>query len=525
MPKNTLLKVSTMAYTVEQKIKGRIYLYEVESYWDKTKKQSRQRRTYIGPKHPKNKQKQKRTDLIAKNFGNVFLLELLADRLTILGILKTVFPDNYLEILALAYYEIAEASPYYLFPYWLEEQHLPSVKRLHSSGISELCDFLGRSEKQRMDAIGRWIEHLKPIRGTYYDITSISSHSTKIDFIEWGYNRDGENLPQLNMGVMYCQNNSLPFFYNIYPGSIVDVTTLKNCIKYTDVFDLNEIRFVLDRGFFSKANILEMNDSKNKITFIQPLPFSLKKVKELARTKKRQLPNPSNAFKYNQEILHHLPASIEFDETSFDVHIFFNEKAEVEQKHIFLSSLLDIEKKTNGKKFDTLNECLEFKRSNLPEKYAKFFKWNKTTTLIERNTRKINERVSKMGVFLIMTNQKGMGKDEVIANYRQRDRVEKLFDVVKNETDGDRLRVHSQYNANGRLFVKFISLIIRTEMSNIMKQKKLFGKYSVKEMLSELKKIKIHRIEENDPFLSELSKKQKNILEAFDATKKIMHSY
>ena len=38
-----------MAYTVRQKIKDRIYLYEVESYWDKEKKQSRQKRKYLGP--------------------------------------------------------------------------------------------------------------------------------------------------------------------------------------------------------------------------------------------------------------------------------------------------------------------------------------------------------------------------------------------------------------------------------------------------------------------------------------------
>jgi hypothetical protein len=33
-----------MSYVIEQKIKGRIYLYQVESYWDKNKKHPRQRR-------------------------------------------------------------------------------------------------------------------------------------------------------------------------------------------------------------------------------------------------------------------------------------------------------------------------------------------------------------------------------------------------------------------------------------------------------------------------------------------------
>ena len=44
-----------MAYIIKQKIKGRLYEYKVEAYWDKEKKQSRQKRTYIGPVEPKNK--------------------------------------------------------------------------------------------------------------------------------------------------------------------------------------------------------------------------------------------------------------------------------------------------------------------------------------------------------------------------------------------------------------------------------------------------------------------------------------
>ncbi len=48
-----------MSYIVEQKINGRIYLYEAESYWDKNKKQSRQKRTYIGPKNRVNRSKLK----------------------------------------------------------------------------------------------------------------------------------------------------------------------------------------------------------------------------------------------------------------------------------------------------------------------------------------------------------------------------------------------------------------------------------------------------------------------------------
>ena len=72
-----------MSYIIEQKIKGRIYLYNVDSYWDKDKKQSRQRRTYIGPKNPKRKHviKQINNKIVHKNYGNVFLLNWIIDYL------------------------------------------------------------------------------------------------------------------------------------------------------------------------------------------------------------------------------------------------------------------------------------------------------------------------------------------------------------------------------------------------------------------------------------------------------------
>jgi transposase len=41
-----------------------------------------------------------------------------------------------------------------------------------------------------------------------------------------------------------------------------------------------------------------------------------------------------------------------------------------------------------------------------------------------------------------------------------KDKVEKIFDAVKNEMNGNKLRVHSAYNTDGRLFIKFIALII-----------------------------------------------------------------
>lgn len=504
-----------MSYIVEQKIHGKIYLYEASSYWDKDKKQSRQKRKYLGPKDAQNivKKKKKATNLASKNHGNVTLLSRISRELGLTSILQKIFPGNYLEILALANYTISEGMPFYMFPHWLEEQNLPEVKKLSSTSISNLCDDLGRSEKERIDFISQWSKTQKPKGGVYYDITSISSYSTNIDFVEWGYNRDQENLAQINMGVMCNSNNSLPIFYNLYPGSINDVSTLKNCIKYSDSFmDLKEIAFVLDRGFFSKKNVLEMD--KSNIKFIQPLSFSLKQTKELIAKHKRQIANPENVLKYNEEIIYHALDKIKIDNKAFDVHIFFNEKAHMDQKHHFLSVLLEIEDRVKDKKLASMKEYLSFKKENIPEKYQQYFKWNKNSLTIEKNIRKIRAYNSRAGFFLIAANHK-VSNIDILAHYRKRDCVEKLFDNSKNEMDGKRLRSHSTYTNNGKLFIKFIALILHTQISNYMNKSKLFKSYSLKELLMELKKIKISRINEQEPFISEISKKQKNILSGF----------
>ena len=81
-----------MSYIVNQKIKGNIYQYEVTSYWDKEKKQSRQKRKYLGRKNPKQKKKLSiKNEIINKKYGNVFLLRTIAQKLGLTSILKKYF--------------------------------------------------------------------------------------------------------------------------------------------------------------------------------------------------------------------------------------------------------------------------------------------------------------------------------------------------------------------------------------------------------------------------------------------------
>jgi len=505
-----------MSYKVERKINGNIYLYETESYWDKEKKQSRQRSKYLGPKEKvaTKRLKQSLSRLVSKNYGNILLLEEVAKSIGLYDTIKECYPTYYKEILASSFYEIIGESKNYLFHHFQNEHYFTDVKTLSSPDVSELHLTLGNDEQSKFEFTKKWIEKINPKNGIYYDITSFSSYSTNNEFVEWGYNRDKENLPQINLGMVCCKTTGLPFFYNVFPGSIVDVKTVINFIKYLKIYKLQDLFLIFDRGFFSMSNISELLESDRNLSLIVPLPFSLKMAKELI-INNLDIKNSQNMFQYNQEILFHKAVPTSIKEHDFTAHIFFNEKAEVDQRHLFYSKLLAYESKINKNKFENEKTFETYIDQEISDSYKKYFCYDKSKKTVIRNEVKINEYLSKLGFFILITNKENLSKEEILSFYRDKDKVEKIFDTTKNELNTNRLHSHSKTTTDGRLFVKFIATILYQQITKVMRENDMFKKYSVTELLKELAKIKMIAVPDVEPFTSECSKKQRDILEKF----------
>lgn len=91
------------------------------------------------------------------------------------------------------------------------------------------------------------------------DITSTSSYSELIGDVEWGYNRDGEALAQVNLCMLMGETSRLPVYQILYQGSLRDVTTLKTTFeKFDAIVGDREILAVMDKGFYSKRNVDEL---------------------------------------------------------------------------------------------------------------------------------------------------------------------------------------------------------------------------------------------------------------------------
>jgi len=114
--------------------------------------------------------------------------------------------------------------------------------------------------------------------------------------------------------------------------------------------------------------------------------------------------------------------------------------------------------------------------------------------------------------------------EDTLFYYRAKDIVEKLFDQIKCDMEGNRIRTHNEQTTDGKVFVTFITSVIRTYLLSKLSQYLLDSSTSLKKALSQLSNIAIISGAEGLRFTKAMTKKQKQILKTFAADKSILSS-
>lgn len=503
-----------MTFKIEHKSGKQKYIYEVTSYWDKEKKQSRQKRKYIGKKDndtgeiitPVKSRKPK----LCQDYGSTYLLDKISENIKLKEILQRVFPDKYNEILGLAYYSICENKALYYYEEWKELNYFEenNEETLNSKEISRFLKAINSEKEVIEEFFHEWINSQKHINTLFFDITSFSSYSNNIEFVEWGHNRDCEALPQINYGIIADEKTKMPLYYKIYPGSISDVTTLKNILKNLKNFKIEKSTIILDRGFFSGKNVNGINELGK---FIIPLPFSVDEAQKIVYKNLKILQSHTSAFILKDELLHYAKDKVKIAGKNYTAHIYYDEEKASEERKNFIKKLLNIEQNLVENKITNK----EYLKTNF-KGYDRFYIFDEKSKKILRNDNIIESYMQKMGCCVIITNNEKLTRNEVLDLYRRRNNIELMFDSLKNELDGGRLRAHSQATIEARLFIKFIGLILYSAMMRESETSKEFSGYSIKKLLFELRKIKIIFMNDNKTkYVTEITRKQKDIFKLF----------
>ena len=504
-----------MSFIVHQKVRDKTYVYEAESYWDSEKKQSRQRRRYLGVLNEETgeieKKQFKRTVRFAKDYGPSLLLDSVAGELDLREKLEKAFGDVGDELLALAMAKVIRPGSLKTMHHVIEDSFIPELYSLSggftSQHLSRLLESIGRDE----DAMSRFYASLIQNEGDalVYDITSLSSYSRNLGWLEYGYNRDGLDIPQVNLGLVVSLMDRLPLMFKLFPGSVTDVTTLRNLSQEALALGLKKCLFILDRGFYSEENIRLMSEAN--LDFVMPIPFGRKVSKSLISETNKHILDSENVRMFKGDIYHMVKKKITIADVKLTGHLFFNKKRETDEYQTFYKRLLEIEQKLDGKNVGYGNPIKHFE--DTAKQYARYFECtieNKTLRL-RRRQKAIAQAENRFGKMILISSQP-MPWDQALLIYREREEAERMFHQLKNELEILPLRVQKMETLRGLLFTSFLALLLRAQLLNKASTSGLLKKHSIEDIIQSMAKIRAVQID-NEWHLTEIPKKTRTILE------------
>ena len=524
---------------------GIVYAYESLSHWDKEKQQSRAKRKLLGQVDPETKEitpTRKRgtgSDCKTKDssdsdslsfpfsasrhfYGATYLFDAIGEKLGITEDLKKCFPDSYQQLLSTAYYLILEdKNALSRFPKWSALHRHPFGKNIPSQRSSELFSSITEDAREYFFRL----QGKRRIEQEYwaYDTTSISSYSQGLTQLRYGLNKEGDRLPQINLALLFGESSNLPFYYRKLAGNVSDVKTVQHLLADMNFLGYDKVKLVMDRGFYSEANISDL--CRHHLKFLIAGKVSLKLVKTELDQVRESLRSWNH---YHPEYdLYACTRSITW---TYEQEKPCNRDPLPVTRRMYLHLYLNSEKALEDEK--SLNELLcrlqteltSGKRNPDHEKqYEKYFTVKTTTkkgvTVITVTAKQeaMDEAKKNYGYFALLSNDI---KDPILALeiYRNKDLVEKAFGNLKERLNFRRPGVSSDQSLDGKLFVEFIALIYLSYLKKKMQDKKLFQKFTMLEVLDELDIIECFEQTGKKLRVGEVTKKQRELYEAMDIT-------
>jgi hypothetical protein len=522
------LRMAAIVYQTNKKT-GVTYVYESVSYWDKEKKQSRARRKCIGKLDPETKEiipTRKRTRAPVKTehssepaalkkrnfFGATYLFDRIGQETGVIEDLKKCFPDSYRKILSLAYFLILEdRNSLNRFSRWAATHRHPCGEIIASQRISELFASISEDARQRFFRLQGKRRAEKEYLA--YDTTSVSSYSKCLRQVRYGKNKDHEPLPQINLALLFGQQSRLPFYYRKLAGNIPDVKTMRRLLADMDALGYKKFKVVLDRGFYSAANINDLY--KHHMKFLVAAKLSLKWVRahlDTVRDKMRDW----HYFNHDYQLYtYSLPITWDYSQDRpykkdtikgkrrMYLHLFFSPERALEEELAFNARLVGLQKELES----------GHRRPEHEKQYARYFEVRETPVrgiTVTAKSEAIQEAKRYYGYFALLSNDIKDATD-ALETYRNKDLVEKAFNNLKERLNLRRVAVSSEKSLDGKLFVQFIALIFLSYITRKMQEEELFKKYTLHELLDEFDLIECFESPGRRLQVGEITKRQEDL--------------
>lgn len=439
-------------------IRGKYYLYEYKTVYDKERKRPRKISGKLLGRITEDGLIPSGKRTLEKAAGRVFdkkpkFKEYGVSSLVVhtfsgyMDILRKVFPKHWKSILAVAYCRFVYHCPLKNIPFRLSQsflQELIGIKAFNEKTAGSLLNTLGGMHDEMLQYMKCFIRKDEYLM---MDTTHLFSNSHLMTLSRKGYNSQMNFDPQFNLFYIYSAKTQMPVYYRVLPGNIRDVRAFKNSLIESGVKDAV---IVADKGFFSNRNVQLLE--KENLKYILPLKRDNSIIKYYHIE--------TNLFKEESMYFEHEKRFIWYRKHAYGNQSFF----------LFLDDTLKLKEEK-----DYLHRIETHPETHSLEEYHN-----------KRNT---------FGTLALLTNFKRKSAIDIYEMYKSRQTIEVLFDGMKNVLEADHTYMQNEQTLQGWMFINHITLQWYQNLYTELKSKDLLKRYSVNDyvqMLTDVKKVRIN---------------------------------
>lgn len=504
-----------------------IYLYRVTSYRESGK--VKQKTEYIGTevkkdgkttiKPPKHKCSSIRKIL---SYGAPIALLKQAKEFGLFGLINKVF-SGYTnienvgqKIVILAMNKILKDDAINNIANWFESTSLPKQIKLSGADFSpkkirgilnllsnENPDYYGMIEQEIVETIKQKYEQSTSM--LVYDLTAITFYGSSNELAKYGHAYKKKGLEkQINLVLAITKDLKLPIHHRVLHGNILSVSTINRLVGELKGYNMKDIIVIMDRGFYSKRNMEEL-DPDYKI--IGSLPSNLKIWKE-AVTINKDIENTGDFFKYKEEVFFFKEQVIDWKK----IIVYHSSRKYSEDLQNFYGDICEIEEHLKGlqeKRFSSRNDLIA-ELTNICGEYFRYIKfmykrgWTFSYCL---NQKEILQRKKGLGKIVLFTTTKLEAK-EILILYREKDVIEKTFNVMK----GKGLEpLKSTLDSTTRAYVRLVG--VGYLLLALMKNRVTEGNMSLQKIIDHLSNVREVLYYDGSTVIADFTKQQREIME------------
>jgi len=353
-----------------------------------------------------------------------------------------------------------------------------------------------------------------------YDSTNKISQAGDVELLEGGHAKDGpDGSPIVNIAMATDVSEGMPLFYEDYCGSIVDVSQFEQMVDKAQALGYRNIGFILDRGYFSRANIEDLD--RRKYSFLIMAKGRRSLVSSLVLGVKGTFEDTSENTIWEYEVNGTTVEAKLYanDRRARYFHIYYSAQNYAAERSVFetcIKKMAGMLERLLGRKCNDLNL----------DAYGKYFDLtfsdddDRVLLMHSKNNEAIDDYIRYCGYFCLISSERMSARDALLL-YKSRDYSEKLFSAEKTFTGSWAERIQSVEALRSKIFIEFLALILRSRLhhainGHIVATGRRPNYMNVVSVLGELEKIELIRIGDGVYRLDHaITARQKDILSVF----------